>query len=141
MPNYPEQAPSVRPAYAYVMASTLHQIVNYIPLCIQHRQTPVFEDNYNVAFQDAVVENQIDEIVLVADQYAFLPRFETEAMTEFEQEIRQLVEQAVFERGFAHDFLWLEAEKLEDIRVANGKRGPYLGRDMGLAGEFVLVRG
>jgi hypothetical protein len=40
-----------------------------------------------MAFQDAMVEDQVNEAVRIADQDPLLPRLEAEAVTEFEQEL------------------------------------------------------
>jgi len=93
----------------------------------------VFQFDQHVALEDAMVEDEIDEEVFAADQQAFLPGFEAEAVAEFEQEVLQPVEQRVFALAFAHHFARLEAEELEDVGVADevaaaGRFGTGLGQ-------------
>ena len=42
-----------------------------------------FEVDEDVAFEHAVVEDEVDEVVFVTDEEAFLSGFETEAVAEF----------------------------------------------------------
>src|SRR5205823_5280104 len=77
--------------------------------------------------EDAVVEDQVDKEVLVADEDPLLPRLETEAASQLQQESLHPVEQGVFELRFAHHLGRLDAKKLEDVRVAD-----HQGRAVGL---------
>src|SRR6478736_5503727 len=77
----------------------------------------------DVALQDAVVEDEVDEAVRVADQDALLPSFEAEAVTKLEQELLQLVEQCVFQVRFGHHLLGLHAQEFEDVWITNAERG------------------
>ena len=47
-----------------------------------------FQLYQDVALQYAVVEDQVDEIILIADQQPFLPRFKTESVPEFYDKLR-----------------------------------------------------
>ena len=94
-----------------------------------------------MAFENSVVENQVDEVVAVADQDAFSPSLKTETVPQFEQESLQLVEQLVFQRRLAHDLLRLEAQELENIRVADWKGGRRVGFRMRAGSQHVLPRG
>lgn len=102
----------------------------------------VLEFDQHVAFEDAVVEHQVNEEMFAADEQALLPRLEAEAVAEFEQEALQLVEQGVFEMAFAHHFLRLEADEPENIRIADHLPVVLrLGLGMGEASQRVLVGG
>ena len=48
-----------------------------------------------MALEDSVVEDEIHEKVLVADEDAFLPGLEAEAVTHLQQELLQAVEQGI----------------------------------------------
>ncbi len=61
-----------------------------------------FQFNKHRAFEDTMIENQIDEVMCVADKDALLPSLETEAVAQLQQEILQFVEQLVFQIRFAH---------------------------------------
>ena len=69
-----------------------------------------------------MVEHQIDEAVLVADQDALLASFEAEAVPEFQEEFLEMVEKLLFEVRFANDLARFQAQELEDVRVAHGER-------------------
>ena len=45
----------------------------------------VLEFNEHMAFEDAVVEHQINKEVVAADEQALLPRLEAEAVAQFQQ--------------------------------------------------------
>ena len=76
----------------------------------------------DMAFEDAVVEHQIDETVLVADQDALLAGFEAEAVPQFKEELLEVVEKLLFEVRLAHYLSGFQAEELEDVRIAHGER-------------------
>lgn len=80
-----------------------------------------FQFHQDIAFENAVIENQVDEIMGVADQAALLPRLETEVVTQLNEAIAQLAQELIFEMGFAHGLLRFQARKLEHIRVMDGK--------------------
>jgi hypothetical protein len=75
----------------------------------------------HVAFENAMIEDQVHKAVGVADQDALLPRLETEAVAQLQQKVMQLVQERVFQIGFTHDLTGLNPEKLEDVWVANGQ--------------------
>jgi hypothetical protein len=47
--------------------------------------------------ENAMVEDQVEKPMRVADENPFLAGLETEAVTEFEQEFLQLIQKLVFE--------------------------------------------
>jgi ParB-like chromosome segregation protein Spo0J len=71
----------------------------------------------HMAFQDAMVEHQIHEKRLAADEQTLLTRLKTETVAQFEQEGLQLLDQGRFQIGLRQNFLGSQAEKLENIRV------------------------
>jgi len=73
----------------------------------------------HMAFEDAVVEDEIDEAVRVSDQDALLAGLETKAVTHLQQKALQAVEQLVFEDRFGHHLGALQAQELEDVRIAD----------------------
>ncbi len=75
-----------------------------------------------MALEDAVVEHQIHEAVVVTDQDALLAGLETEAVPKLKQEFLEVVQELVLKVGLAYDLARLEPEKLEDVGVANGQR-------------------
>ena len=87
-----------------------------------------------MALEHAVVEDEVHEEVLVADDDALLPGLEAKAVAHFEQ--------GVFEIGLAHDIAGAQAEKLEDVGIADdlgGREGFRVG--LGHGGKFCLVLG
>lgn len=61
----------------------------------------------DMAFENAVIEHEVHEVVTVTDQDTLLPRLETETVAQLEQKVVQLVEELILETGFAHDLLGL----------------------------------
>ena len=62
MLDYPDATSPVPPvtAYTYVMASTLNQMVNYIPLVIKHEKMPDLEEEiYNVTLLKDAAGNKV----------------------------------------------------------------------------------
>jgi hypothetical protein len=100
------------------------------------------ELDQDMALEDAVIEDQIDEAAGLADDDALLPSFEAEAVAELHQERVEVVEERVFEVGFADSVLRPEAEELEDVGIADRELGLGLfGRRVGQPGELGLVGG
>ena len=50
------------------------------------------ELDQHVALEDAVIEDQIDEEIAIANQQALLAGFETEAVTKFKQKLLEPVQ-------------------------------------------------
>ena len=61
-----------------------------------------FQVDEDIATQDAVVEDEIDAIVLIADRDAKLPCFKTKPGAEFEEESLHVIEQRGFEIAIEH---------------------------------------
>lgn len=112
-----------------------------------------FQIEQHVAAQAAVVENEIDAVVLVADGDAKLPRLETEAGAEFEKETLHVIEERGFEIVLRVGGPVGEAGEFEDVGIADeifdgrGRFGglfPRAGDDgafvFGEAGALVELR-
>ena len=78
-----------------------------------------FQIHQNMTFEDAVVKHQVDEEMLITNQNAFLPGFETKSVAQFQQECFKFIDKLVFQMGFAHHFFGFETEKLENVRIAD----------------------
>jgi len=74
-----------------------------------------FEVEQNMTTQMAMVENEINVIMLVTDSNAALPGLEEKARAEFEEEFLQVVEQGRFEIAFGVLRQFGEAGEFEDI--------------------------
>jgi hypothetical protein len=96
----------------------------------------------DVALEDTVIEDEVDEEVFVADENALLPGLETEPVAQLEEEILKAVEQGVFEVGLGHDIPRPESEELEDVGIADDVGGlERFRRLMRQGGELGLVFG
>ena len=100
-----------------------------------------FQFHEDMALEEAVVEDEIHKASGLADEDGFLPRFETEPVTQLQEEFLEVFQQALFEIGLGDGLLRLQAQELEDIRIADGEPG-FLGVDqlVGHRGEFFLVQ-
>ena len=91
-----------------------------------------FQFNEDVALEHAVVKHEIDEEVFASNEDAFLPGFEAEAVTHFQEKLLKAIKQRVFEVGLAHGLLGAEAEELEDVGIADDLSGSQcVGRSLG----------
>ena len=100
------------------------------------------EFHQDVALEDAVVEDEIDEEMFVADEDALLPRLEAEAVAQLEEEILKTIQQGIFEVGLGHDIPGTQAEELEDVGIADDVG--WLERvrgSVGHGGQLVFVFG
>ena len=109
-----------------------------------------FEVDEQVAAEEAVVEDEVDVVVLVADGDALLPGLEAEAGAEFEQEGLQVIEESCFEVFLQVVRLFGQPDELENVGIADEigdlpgcfecllagvlKDGPFVG---GKAGTLV----
>ena len=57
--------------------------------------------------------------VFASNEDAFLPGFEAEAVAHFQEKVLKAIKQRVFEVGLARGVLGAEAEKLEDVGIAD----------------------
>jgi len=104
------------------------------------REFVALEVDEDIAAEEAVVENEVDSEVVVVEGEAFLAGFEEKALTEFEKEGFELVDDGGFEIGFRVAGVVGEAEEFENKRIFN-KVGGFFD-DLSFAGQaanFVLV--
>lgn len=83
------------------------------------------EFHEDVALEDAVVEDEVDEEMFVSDEDAFLPGLEAEAVAQLEEEVLKAIQQGVFEVGLGHDITGTQSEELEDVGIADDVGGLY----------------
>ena len=101
-----------------------------------------FELDEDMAFQDTMVENQIHEPSGLSDDDALLPGFEAKAVTEFHQEFMQVVQESIFEVGFADGLPGFESKEFEDVGISDGEFWLGLfGGGVGHVGEFFFIHG
>ena len=63
------------------------------------RELVEFQVDQDVAAQEAVVEDEVEEVVVVVEGEALLPGLEEEAFAEFEEEVLEMVDDGGFEVG------------------------------------------
>ena len=101
-----------------------------------------FELDEDMAFQDTMVENQIHEPSGLSDDDALLPGFEAKAVTEFHQEFMQVVQESIFEVGFADHLTGFESKEFKDVGISDGQFWLGLfGGGVGHVGELFFVHG
>jgi hypothetical protein len=100
------------------------------------------EFHEDVALEDAVIEDEVDEEVFIANENALLTGLEADAVAQLEEEILKPVEQGIFEVGLGHDIPRAESEELEDVGIANDVGGLERFRcRMCHSGQFGFVFG
>ena len=77
------------------------------------------EFHQHMALEHAMVENEVHEKRLAADEQAFLAPLEAESVAEFQQEVLQSLDERSFQLGFGQHLLWPQAEELENVRIAD----------------------
>jgi hypothetical protein len=70
-----------------------------------------------VTAQTAVIENEVNVVMLVADRDAFLPRLEAETRTEFQKEFLQVIKQRRFEFAFPKSWALIKNQLIQHLRV------------------------
>jgi len=81
------------------------------------RRLVQFDVDDDVAAQEAVVEDQIDEIVVLIEGEALLASLEKEAFAEFEQEMLQPVDDGLLQIRLGVAGFFLQAQELEHQRL------------------------
>jgi hypothetical protein len=74
-----------------------------------------------MALKNTMIKNQIDKVVLIADQYSFLACFKAEAVPQFKEKIFKLVDKQIFELRFSHDLFGFQPDKFKQIGIADIK--------------------
>ncbi len=102
-----------------------------------------FEVDEQMAAEEAVVEDEVDVVVLFADGDALLPGLEAEAGAEFEQEGLQVIEESCFEVFLQVVRLFGQPDELENVGIADdlGDRLRSLRRLLVGVGEHGLLVG
>jgi hypothetical protein len=99
-----------------------------------------FQIDQDVAAQQAIVEDKIDEEVLFVEGEALLARFEEEAFAEFEEEMFDPVDDCGFQVGFGVASALVEAEEFEDQWLLEQVDRPGDGLSfLGVAANAVFV--
>jgi hypothetical protein len=82
-------------------------------------EAPGFEINEQVAAEDAVIKNEVDVVVLVADGDAALAGLEAEAGAELQEEGLEVINEGLLQVFFEIARLFTEAGELQNIGVAD----------------------
>jgi hypothetical protein len=100
-----------------------------------------FEFNEDMAFKDAMVENEIHKASGFSYDDALLPGFETKPIAQFQQEFMQVVQEGIFKPGFAYRLAGFEPKKFKDVGIADGELGfgPF-SDSVSHFSQFFLVR-
>jgi hypothetical protein len=86
-----------------------------------------------IAAEEPIVEDEVEEVVVAVECEPLLARFEEEALAEFEEKFFQMRDDGGFEFGFGVAGLFVEAEEFEDEGFFEEVVG--LGDDLTLPGE------
>jgi hypothetical protein len=98
------------------------------------RELVEFEIDDDIAAEEAVVEDEIDEVVVFVEGEALLAGLEEKAFAEFEEEVFEAVDDSLFEIVFGVAGLVIEAEEFEDERLF--QQVLWADDDLAFAGEF-----
>jgi hypothetical protein len=81
------------------------------------RELVELEVDDDVATEEAVVEDEIHEVVVLIEGEAFLAGLEEKAFAQFEEEVLEAIDDGLLEVGLGVAGLRIKAEKLEDERL------------------------
>ena len=81
------------------------------------RQLADLQVNYNKTFQDVIVKNKVNIIVVVFNSYSFLAGDKRKTLAEFEKEVMKLINQALLKVGLKIFFAFLHTKEFKDIGV------------------------
>lgn len=70
-----------------------------------------------------MIENQIHEVIAAPDADLLLPILEAESISQFEQELLQVVEQGGLQIVFTENLLRLEPEKFKNVGILDDVGG------------------
>ena len=93
-------------------------IVVYIHLHLSNilmGQLSHFEVNQHKAFQNVVVEHQINVEVLTVQCEPLLPSHKRKASAQFQKELLQVINQCLLQIAFKHMGVWLDLQELHNI--------------------------
>ncbi len=76
-----------------------------------------------MAVELAVIENQIHEVIAAPDADLLLPILEAESISQFEQELLQVIEQGGLQIVFTENLLRLEPEKFKNVGILDDVGG------------------
>lgn len=113
----------------FVREFHLTVVVVYIHLHLAEvlmRELVELEVDDDVAAQEAVIEDEIDEVVVFIEGEAFLAGLEEEAFAEFEKEVFEAVDDGLLQIAFGVAGLVVETEEFEDEGLF--EQGPPDGR-------------
>ena len=77
----------------------------------------------HMAVELAVIENQIQEVIAAPDADLLLPILEAESISQFEQELLQVIEQGGLQIVFTENLLRLEPEKFKNVGILDDVGG------------------
>ncbi len=104
------------------------------------RQFVALEVDEDVAAEEAVVEDEIDVVVVVVEGEPFLPGLEEKTFSEFEEEVFELVDDGGFQLALGIGGAFIETEEFEHVGVLDQVSGAL--DDLAFAGQapnLVLV--
>ena len=79
--------------------------------------------NDDMAFQDAVIKDEVCLEVVLIHQDAALPGFKAEPLAHLEQEVLQVVQYLVLQFALSENVLMLQSEEFQCQRVVDGMLG------------------
>lgn len=82
-----------------------------------------FDFDQHMAFEGAVVEDEIHEAAGFADDDAFLLGFEAESVAEFHKEFPEVLDERGFEVGLGDSVLGAQAKEFKNVGIADGEGG------------------
>src|SRR3972149_6570869 len=97
------------------------------------RELVELEINEHVTTQQAVVEHQVDKIMVFVEGKALLARLEEKSFAKFQEKTLEFADDGGFEIALGIRRLFLQAEEFEDVRVFEHVGG--LGNGVPFFGE------
>ena len=98
------------------------------------RELVELEVDDDVAAEEAVVEDEVHEVVVLVEGEALLAGLEEEAFAEFEEEVLEAIDDGLLEVGLGVAGLRIEAEELEHERLLQQVLWPH--DDLAFFGEL-----
>ena len=82
-----------------------------------------FQFHQHMALENTVIKHQVHKAPRLPNQHAFLPRFQTKAMTQLQQKLLQIGQHRLLQVRFRHRLTRFEPQKLKNIRAENRQSG------------------